>query len=71
MIKPVYGIGGPLTDANFNQLSMSRSQAQREAEKLARKTVRQGLSDHARGFVCDVGEYYRISVAVSKPRSVR
>lgn len=71
MIKPVYGIGGPLTDANFNQLNMSRRQAQMEADKLARKTVRQGLSDCAQGFVCDVGDYYRISVEVSKPRSVR
>lgn len=64
MIKPVYSIGGPLTDANFNTLKMSRKQAQAEAGRLARKTIKSGLSREAKGFVFDAGDYYRISVGV-------
>lgn len=67
MIKPVFGIGGPLTDANFNVLRMSKPQAQREADRMARRTIRQGLSRHARGFVFDAGSHYRISICVSTP----
>lgn len=65
MIKPVYGIGGPLTDANFNHLRMNRKQAQAEADRMARKTVKLGWSRVAKGFVFDAGEYYRLSVSVS------
>jgi hypothetical protein len=65
MIKPVYGIGGPLTDANFNILRMNRRQAQAEADRLARKTIKRGWSNTAKGFVFDAGDYYRLSVAVS------
>lgn len=67
MIKPIFGIGGPLTDANFNTIRMSKVQAQREADKQARKTIKQGLSRYARGFVFDAGSHYRISVCVSTP----
>lgn len=65
MIKPVYGIGGPLTDANFNTLRMNRRQAQAEADRLARQTIKSGWSMIAKGFVFDAGDYYRLSVAVS------
>lgn len=65
MIKPVYGIGGPLTDANFNILRMNRRQAQAEADRLARQTIKLGWSNTAKGFVFDAGDYYRLSVAVS------
>ncbi|ENO6831257.1 hypothetical protein [Klebsiella pneumoniae] len=67
MSKPVFGIGGPMTDSNFNIIRMSKAQAQREADKQARKTVKHGLSRHARGFVFDAGSHYRISVCVSTP----
>lgn len=67
MIKPVYGIGGPLTDANFNIMKMSKKQVQALADKKARKTLKDGLSDFARGFVFDAGDYYRISVCVTNP----
>lgn len=65
MIKPVYGIGGPLTDSNFNILRMNRKQAQAEADRLARQTIKRGWSNTAKGFVFDAGDYYRLSVAVS------
>lgn len=65
MIKPVYGVGGPLTDANFNILRMNRRQAQAEADRLARQTIKSGWSNIAKGFVFDAGDYYRLSVAVS------
>ncbi|HCC6093110.1 hypothetical protein [Citrobacter freundii] len=68
MIKPVFGIGGPLTDANFNTIKMSKKQAQQAADRLARKTISSGLSICAKGFVFDAGEHYRISVCVSSQR---
>ena len=37
MIKPVFGIGGPLTDADFNDIRMSKRQAQHAADRLARR----------------------------------
>lgn len=67
--KRVFGIGGPLTDSNFNPIKMTRKQAQREADSLARATVKIRLSNHATGHVFDAGDYYRISVCVSNPRS--
>lgn len=68
MIKPVFGIGGPMTDSNFGVIRMSRAQAQKEANRIARKTIKNGWSGYAKGFVFDAGDYYRISVAVSAPR---
>lgn len=67
--KRVFGIGGPLTDSSFNPIKMTRQQAQREADSMARKTVKNNLSSHAKGHVFDAGDYYRISVCVSTPRS--
>ncbi len=68
MRKPVYGIGGPITDSDFNVVHMNRKKAQAYADKLARKTVSSGWSSFAKGFVFDSGEYYRVSVCVSNPR---
>lgn len=70
MIKPVFGIGGPLTDADFNAIRMSKKKAQHAADRLARKTVSDGLSTYAKGFVFDAGEHYRISVCVTRPRAI-
>ena len=70
MIKPVFGIGVPLTDADFNAIRMSKRQAQHAADRLARKTVSDGLSTYAKGFVFDAGEHYRISVCVTRPRAI-
>lgn len=70
MIKPVFGIGGPLTDANFDVISMSKKQAQQAADRMARKTVADGLSSYAKGVVFDAGKHYRISVCVTRPRSM-
>lgn len=70
MIKPVFGIGGPLTDANFDVIRMSKKQAQQAADRMARKTVADGLSSYAKGFVFDADKHYRISVCVTRPRAI-
>lgn len=69
-IKPIYGIGasGPLTDSNFEPIKGTRRKAQTLANSAARKTLKSGLSDYAKGHVFDAGSYYRISVCVTAPR---
>lgn len=71
MIKPVFGIGGPLKDSNFDVIRMNKKQAQQVADRMARKTVSDGLSTYAKGFVFDAGKHYRISVCVTRPRPMR
>lgn len=68
MRKALYGIGGPITDSNFNPIIVTKKQAQREAKIAAAKTVKNGLSDYAEGHVFEADSYYRINVSVSKPR---